>query len=99
LTGGSGTYQVYVVQFALPRQLTEQVAKAHLFLVGSPLTGNLTVAPKLRQVVPDQSMTFEVAWHGLDPARRYLGLIEFGDGTAARAWTTVAIGPQPPTVP
>jgi subtilisin family serine protease len=99
LTGGSGTYQVYVVQFALPRQLTEQVAKAHLFLVGSPLTGNLTVAPKLRQVVPDQSMTFEVAWHGLDPARRYLGLIEFGDGTAARAWTTVAIGPQPPTIP
>ncbi|MER7009292.1 S8 family peptidase [Dactylosporangium sp. NPDC000555] len=93
LTGGSGTYQVYVVQFALPSSLTEQVVKAHLFLVGSPLTGNLTVTPKLRPVSPDQSMTFDVNWHGLDPAKRYLGMIEFGDGTAARAWTTVVVAP------
>jgi subtilisin family serine protease len=99
LTGGSGTYQVYVVQFALPPTLTEQVAKAHLFVVGAPLTGNLTVTPKLRPVAPNEALHFDVAWQGLAPDKRYLGMIEFGDGTAARAWTTVAIGPQRPTIP
>ncbi|WP_432981491.1 S8 family peptidase [Dactylosporangium sp. CA-233914] len=99
LTGGSGTYQVYVVQFALPPTLTAQVVKAHVFLVGSPLTGNLTVTPKARPIAPNASLPFDVTWQGLDPDKRYLGMIEFGDGTAARAWTTVAIGPQPLTIP
>ncbi|WP_432832480.1 S8 family serine peptidase [Dactylosporangium sp. CA-092794] len=96
LTGGSGTFEVYVVQFALPPGLTEQVAKAHVFLVPSLLTGNLTVTPKVRPVEPDQPLTFDVNWQGLDPAARYLGMIEFGDGAAARAWTTVVVGPAPP---
>ncbi|WP_433611457.1 S8 family serine peptidase [Dactylosporangium sp. CA-139114] len=99
LTGGSGTYQVYVVQFALPPTLTEQVAKAHLFVVGAPVTGNLTVSPKTRPVAPGDTLHYDVNWQGLAPGKRYLGMIEFGDGTAARAWTTVAVGPQPPTIP
>ncbi|GAA3449585.1 S8 family serine peptidase [Dactylosporangium matsuzakiense] len=99
LNGGSGTFQVYVVQFGLPPTLTDQVVKAHLFVVGAPLTGNLTVSPKQRPVAPNDALHFDVAWQGLDPAKRYLGLVEFGDGTAARAWTTVAIGPQRPTIP
>jgi hypothetical protein len=99
LNGGSGTYQVFVVQFGLPVELTEQVAKAHLFVVEAKATGNLTVAPRLRPVVPDQPLTFDVNWAGIDPAKHYLGMIEFGDGTAARAWTTVAVGPQLPTIP
>ncbi|WP_433211613.1 S8 family serine peptidase [Dactylosporangium sp. CS-047395] len=99
LTGGSGTFQVYVVQFALPPTLNEQVAKAHLFVVGAPLTGNLTVTPKTRPVAPNDKLHFDVAWQGLAADKRYLGMIEFGDGTAARAWTTVVIGPQPPTIP
>ncbi|MGI5245936.1 S8 family serine peptidase [Dactylosporangium sp. CA-139066] len=99
LTGGSGTYQAYVVQFSLPPNLAEQSVKAHLFVVDAPSKGNLTVTPAQRPVSPDEPLPFDVAWRGLDPAKRYLGLIEFGDGVAARAWTTVAIGPQPPTIP
>ncbi|MEU7868230.1 hypothetical protein [Dactylosporangium sp. NPDC049140] len=99
LTGGSGVFQVYVVQFALPPRLNEQLVKAHLFVVGAPLTGNLTVTPKTRPVAPGYTLHFDVNWQGLAPGKRYLGMIEFGDGSVARAWTTVAIGPQPPTIP
>jgi hypothetical protein len=99
LTGGSGTYEAYVVQFSLPPNLSEQSVKAHVFVVGAATTGNLTVAPASRPVAPDEPLPFDVAWQGLDPAKRYLGMIEFGDGAAARAWTTVVVGPHPPTIP
>jgi hypothetical protein len=99
LTGGSGTYQVYVVQFALPPNLTEQSVKAHLFVVDATPRGNLTVTPTQRPVTPDAPLPFDVSWQSLDPTRRYLGMIEFTDGETARAWTTVEIGPQPPTIP
>ncbi|MFG2043339.1 hypothetical protein [Dactylosporangium sp. NPDC048998] len=84
------------MQSSLPQSLTEQVVKAHLFLVGSPPTGNLTVTPKLRPVSPGQPRSFDVTWQGLDPAKRYLGMIEFGNGAAARAWTTVVVGGRGP---
>ena len=46
-------------------------------------------------MTPDRVVRFDVAWKGLDPAKRYLGMVEFGDGTTARAWTTVTVGPFP----
>jgi subtilisin family serine protease len=85
-----GTYEVYVVQFALPPGPASQLVRAHTFVVGAAL-GNLEVSPASQQIKPNQTVSFTVGWNGLDPARRYLGVIEFGDGKVARAWTLVSI--------
>ncbi|GGM16306.1 S8 family serine peptidase [Dactylosporangium sucinum] len=89
----TGTFEVYAVQFGLPASVTEQEVKAHLFLVDKAAPRSVVVTPPSIRVKPDETASFDVAWSGLDPARRYLGLVEFGDGETGRAWTTVAIGP------
>ncbi|MET7419224.1 S8 family peptidase [Dactylosporangium sp. NPDC005555] len=94
-----GVFEVYVVRFNAPAAADGQPVKAHTFLVGSAPAGNLTVTPPVAPVKPDQKVTFTAAWKGLDPAKRYLGMVEFGDGTTARAWTTIAIGKQPAVPP
>ncbi|MDG6107450.1 S8 family serine peptidase [Dactylosporangium aurantiacum] len=97
----TGVFEVYVVRFAAPPDADALPVRAHTFLVGGAAAGNLTVTPRVSPVRPQQVVSFEAAWKGLDPAKRYLGMVEFGDGTEARAWTTVAIGPVagPPPMP
>ncbi|UWP87735.1 hypothetical protein Dfulv_46535 [Dactylosporangium fulvum] len=89
----AGVFEVYVVQFGLPADVAEQEVKAHLFLVGASAPANLSVTPASAPASPDETVSFDVSWSALSPARRYLGMVEFTDGKVARAWTTVAIGP------
>ncbi|GAA1504322.1 hypothetical protein GCM10009827_017000 [Dactylosporangium maewongense] len=89
-----GVFEVYVVRFAAPPDADSRPVVAHTFLVGGDPAGNLTVTPPVAAVQPGRPVTFTAAWHDLDPAKRYLGMVEFGDGTAARAWTTIAVGPD-----
>ncbi|MFC5001100.1 S8 family peptidase, partial [Dactylosporangium cerinum] len=88
----TGVFEVYVVRFASPPGADTTPVRAHTFLVGGTAAGNLTVMPGTAQVRPGQVVSFDVAWKGLDPLKRYLGMVEFSDGTTARAWTTVAVG-------
>ncbi|HET7431721.1 MAG TPA: S8 family serine peptidase [Nocardioides sp.] len=41
--------------------------------------GDLTVTPDPLPVTRGEDATFNVAWSGLDPASRYLGLVNYGD--------------------
>ena len=91
----TGVFEVYVVRFTSPAGADSRPVRAHTYLVGGTPAGNLTVTPGTAQVTPDRVVRFDVAWKGLDPAKRYLGMVEFGDGTTARAWTTVTVGPFP----
>jgi hypothetical protein len=90
----SGSYDVYVVQFALPSGATEQLAKLHSFAVRTS-SSNLTVAPTSQRISINAVRTVTIRWSGLTPGTRYLGLIEFGDGRAVRASTVVVIGGSP----
>ena len=87
-----GTYDVYAVQFAVPASPGSQIVKVHSFVVGRTSAGNVTISPDSQPIKPDQDVTFVVSWHGLDPDGRYLGVLEFGDGTAVRATTLLSIG-------
>jgi hypothetical protein len=88
---GPGTYDVYVVQFALPAGTGTMNLKHHAWAVGAAAAGNLTVTPASRQVTTGGDATLTVAWNGLTVGSRYLGVIEFGNGTATIARTIVAV--------
>jgi subtilisin family serine protease len=90
-----GTYDVYLVQFALPSGVTEQDGKLHSFVVPASSAGNMTVTPASQRISVDTTRTVTVRWSGLHAAKRYLGVVEFSDGRAVRARTTVAIGGTP----
>jgi subtilisin family serine protease len=89
----AGSYDVYVVQYALPDGVTEQDVKAHAFVVGPTAAGNLDPTPTSQRIEPSQTVSFAVAWHGLTAGRRYLGVVELGDGTTTHATTLVTIAP------
>jgi subtilisin family serine protease len=84
-----GSYDVYVVQFAAP---AAQDVKVHSFVVGHAAAGNVSISPAAQPIKPDQDVTFLVSWTDLDPDGRYLGVLEFGDGSAVRATTLLSIG-------
>ncbi len=69
-----------------------QDVKVHSFVVGRTSAGNVSISPRSKPIKPDQDVTFLVSWKGLDPDGRYLGVLEFGDGTAVRATTLLSIG-------
>jgi subtilisin family serine protease len=89
----AGTYDVYLVQFALPSGATEQDVRLHTFQVGSAPTGNLSVAPASQRVTLGAATTVTVTWHGLSPGQRYLGMVEYGDGSTSLGQTIVAVNP------
>jgi hypothetical protein len=82
LTGG-GTFEVYVVQFALAGTLTEQDVHLRSFAVGATNAGNVSVSPASRQVSLAQQVTFTLSWNGLTAGTRYLGVVEYSDGSSA----------------
>jgi subtilisin family serine protease len=88
-----GVYDVYVVQFALPVGAAGEDVKVHTFVVPATSAGKVTITPTQQPIGPNQEVTFLVTWTGLDPTRRYLGDLEFGDGKVTRASTLLSIGP------
>jgi hypothetical protein len=87
-----GTYDVYVVSFSLAPGVPEQDAFTHLFVVGDEV-GNLTVNPASQPVTMGQQIEFTAAWNGLTAGTRYLGVIDWGDGSTTVGRTTITARP------
>jgi subtilisin family serine protease len=88
---GGGTFTVYVVQFALGGGRTEQDVPLHTYVVGPTNAGNFTVTPAARQVTVGGTTSFTAGWSGLSAGTRYLGVLEYSDGSATRGQTLVTV--------
>jgi hypothetical protein len=86
-----GTYEVNVVQFSLPGNLTEQDVRLHSFLVGNTAAGNLTVAPASQPVTVGAVKPVTATWSGLTAGKKYLGVVEYGNGTTALDQTVILV--------
>ncbi|WP_109508881.1 S8 family peptidase [Nocardioides speluncae] len=83
----AGTYQVYVNGFATPGGSTSyQLAN---FVVGAASAGNATVAPASTPVTIGDPVTLTVSWFGLDPAKRWLGAVQYENSDEV---TLVSVG-------
>jgi hypothetical protein len=91
ITLPAGTYDIYVVQFALPTGATETDVKHHGWAVGGTSAGNLTVTPASQTATIGGSAPVTAAWSGLTAGSRYLGVVEFGNGTAVVGRSILAI--------
>jgi subtilisin family serine protease len=86
-----GTYDIYVVQFALPSGVSEQDVKLNSFVVAPGAAGNLTATPASQPATLGGLRSVTVGWSGLTAGTHYLGVIEYGDGTTAQGQTIVAV--------
>ncbi|WP_336212077.1 S8 family serine peptidase [Nonomuraea sp. LPB2021202275-12-8] len=90
-TTAAGRYDVYVVQYATATGVHEQDVRLHAFVVGPAAAGNLTVTPAAVPVTPGRRVELSAAWSGLSTGTRYLGVVEYGDGSAPRGTTLVSV--------
>ncbi|WP_250004998.1 S8 family peptidase [Actinoplanes sp. M2I2] len=86
-----GSYDIYVVQFALPPGTTELDVIHHSWVVGDAAAGNLTATPASQAVTRGEPATVTASWTGLTAGSRYLGLVAYGDGTARIGQTILQI--------
>jgi hypothetical protein len=86
-----GTYDIYVVQFATAVPGDDQDVHLHTFAVPGSGATNFTATPASQQVRIGQQVTVTASWSGLTAGRFYLGLVEYGDGTAVRGRTLVSV--------
>jgi hypothetical protein len=75
----AATYDVYVNGFATPGGSTAYHQSN--FVVGSASAGNGTVTPNPASVTSGSPTTLTANWTGLDPAKRWLGLVEYSGAT------------------
>jgi hypothetical protein len=87
----AGTYDVYVVQFAAPDSGPDQDLALHTALIGAGPAGNASISPDSRHVHVAGTVGETLRWHDLTAGRSYLGLVEYGDGTAIGATTLVTV--------
>ncbi|HEV7710615.1 MAG TPA: S8 family serine peptidase, partial [Asanoa sp.] len=73
-----GTYVTFVDLFAATGPVN---VKLDRWVVPAGNAGNLTVAPASQQVTVGGTATVTAAWSGLTAGQRYLGVIEYSDGT------------------
>jgi subtilisin family serine protease len=86
-----GSYDAYVVQFALAPGVTEQDVKLDSFAVAAGSAGNLMVSPASQPATLGGIDNVTVSWSGLTAGTHYLGLIEYGDGSSVRGSTIVSV--------
>ena len=63
------------------------------YAVPSSAVGNLTVSPASQAVTGGQPVTFQLVTSGLTAGTRYLGRVDFSDGTTDVARTLVNVAP------
>ena len=82
-----GTYVAYVNGFAGDGnyQWTQWV-------VGDGDAGNLVVAPDSQPVTVGETVSFDVSWNGLDPSKRWFGVLGWTNGSEEVGSTAVSIG-------
>jgi hypothetical protein len=80
LAPAEGTYDVYVNGFATPGGSTAY----HLanFVVPDTTVGNGTVTPDPAAVTVGEPITLTAGWSGLDPAKRWFGVITYAGADA-----------------
>ena len=74
-----GAYRIYAVQFQPADGQTEQDVKHYAFVVPDT-PGGLSVTPGSQQVISTTAVNLTASWSGLTAGRRYLGVIQYGDG-------------------
>ncbi len=87
----AGDYVVKVTYFAgatstLPINLNS-------FILGSTAAGNLTATPATQAVTSGSTVSETLAWSGLAAGTRYLGAVNWNDGTNPVARTLVSVLP------
>jgi hypothetical protein len=87
-----GTYAVFVDLFNNP-DTGPLAVKLHSWVVPASAAGNLTANPASQSVTLGKPATVTAAWTGLTQGSRYLGLIEFSDGTNPLGATVVSVKP------
>jgi hypothetical protein len=86
----AGSYDVYVVQYALAGGRTEQDVHLHSFVV--PTGGaTMTVTPATQTVTTAIPATVTAGWSGLTPGVRYLAVVDFDSGAGTIGSTIVAV--------
>jgi hypothetical protein len=86
-----GSYDVYVVQFALPAGVQELDVALHSWIVGDTATGNLTATPATQPVTRGVNATVTATWTGLTTGTRYLGVISYGNTTTRIGQTVLTV--------
>ncbi|SNT61109.1 PA domain-containing protein [Asanoa hainanensis] len=84
----AGTYVAAVVLFAAAGPVD---VKHHRWAVPAGNAGNLTVTPASQQVTLAGAATVTAAWSGLTPGQRYLGVLEYTDGTTTVGSTNLLV--------
>ncbi|WP_239090558.1 S8 family peptidase [Asanoa iriomotensis] len=84
----AGTYRVFIDLFAAPGATT---VKHNRWVVGPGNTGNLTITPPSQEVSVGSTATVTAAWNGLTAGQRYLGVIEYTDGTTTLGSTNLMV--------
>jgi subtilisin family serine protease len=87
----AGTYEIYVVAFALAPGETGVNAKHNAWVVGSGSAGNFSVTPASQSVTLAGSKNVTISWSGLTAGTRYLGTVAYGNGTSQVGQTIVSI--------
>ena len=89
----AGNYVAGVNFWSVPRGQTAS-APIHIWNVGDADAGNLTVEPSSVQVTQSQQVTLTANWSGLDDAnRRYLGQVNYLEGSNVSGSTLVTVNP------
>jgi hypothetical protein len=82
-----GTYDVYVNGFATPGGSTSYGLAN--FIVPAASEGNASVTPNPASVTQGVPITLSAGWTGLDPAKRWFGVINYS-GTSS--FTLFSVG-------
>ena len=87
----AGTYDLYVVLFGAAPGQTSVPVPTFLWNLDGSAEGNLTVTPASTPATAGTPVTLTAAWSGLTAGRRYLGRIDYIDGTTSAGGTFVRV--------
>jgi subtilisin family serine protease len=89
-----GDYDVYVVQYHLPKGTDSQRYTLRLWKVGQTVPAvRPTITPATQSVTPAARRGLTVVWPDAARGERYVGLIEYGDGSRPEGLTRLAVTP------
>ena len=89
----AGNYDIYVVLFAQPGGGSGAFdVHEHSFIVPAAAS-SLTATPATQSVTSAVPATVTIGWSGLAAGTRYLGVVDYGDGTNTIGSTIVAVTP------
>jgi Fibronectin type-III domain len=87
----AGSYDLYVVLFGAAPGTTTQAVPTYLWALDGTAKGNLTVTPASAPATAGTPVALTAAWSGLTAGNRYLGRIDYGDGTDTAGGTLVRV--------